>query len=56
MEWLRNEGEVLYVVSEKVAESDELANLLKIGRRWHVAEQLKFFPAGPDAFRSENKS
>ena len=55
MQRLRNEGEVLDVVPEKVAESNELANLAKIVRRWHVSEQLKFFAAWPDAFGSQNE-
>ena len=52
---LRNEGEVLDVVSEKVAESNELANLAKIVRRWHVSEQLKFLATWPDAFWSQDE-
>ena len=52
---LRDEGKVLDVVSEKVAESNELANLAKIVRRWHVSEQLKFFATWPDAFGSQNE-
>ena len=53
---LRNEGEVLDVVSEKVAQSNELANLAKIVGRWHVSEQLKFFSAWSDAFGSQDES
>ena len=36
MKWLQNECKILDVVSEKVAESDELADLTQIGRWWHV--------------------
>ena len=53
VQWLRDEGKVLDVVSEKVAESNELANLAKIVRRWHVSEQLKFFATWPDALGSQ---
>ena len=56
MKWLQIESKVLYVVLEKVAESNELANLTQIGRWRHVTKQLKFFPAGLDAIRSENKA
>ena len=56
MKWLQNECKILDVVLVKVAESDKLADLAQIGRRWHVSEQLKFFAAEPYAFRSENKS
>ena len=50
MQGLRDESEVLDVVSEEVAESDELSNLSKIIRRWHVSEQLEFFATGSYAF------
>ena len=43
------------MVSEKVAESDELPNLSEIVRRWHVSEQLKFFATWSDAFGSQNE-
>ena len=43
------------MVSEKVAESNELANLAEIVRRWHVSEQLKFFATWPDAFGSQDE-
>ena len=55
MQRLRDEGEVLDVVSEEVAESNELAHLLKIVRRWHVSEQLEFFTTEPDAFWGQNE-
>ena len=50
MQRLQDEGKVLDVVSEEVAESNELANLSKIVRRWHVSEQLEFFATGSYAF------
>ena len=53
MKWLRDECEILDVVSEKVAKSNKLA---QIGRWLHVTKQLKFFTAGSDASWRENKS
>ena len=55
MQGLRDESEVLDVVSEEVAESDELSNLSKIVRRWHVSEQLEFFATRLDAFGRQNE-
>ena len=55
MQWLRDEGKVLDVVAEEVAESDELTNLSKIVRRWHVSEQLEFFATWSDAFWGQNE-
>ena len=55
VQWLRDEGKVLDVITEKRAESNELTDLSKIVRRWHVSEQLKFFTAGPYAFWGQNE-
>ena len=55
MQGLRDESEVLDVVSEEVAESDELSNLSKIVRRWHVSEQLEFFATWSNAFWCQNE-
>ena len=56
MKRLRNECTILDVVTGKVAESSELADLAQIGGWRHVSKQLKFLAAGSYAFRSDNKT
>ena len=56
MQWLRNEGDVLDVVAEEIAQSNELADLPKVVRWWHVTEELKFLATRLNAFRCQDKS
>ena len=52
---LRDESKIFDVVAKEIASSDELADLSKIVRRWHIAEQLEFFATWSDVFWGQDE-